>query len=82
MVAAVIAGLAAGIFFVVIFASIFYSPNPIVQKMYYSDVSIMGLKDTYQAGEKIDFSIRANGYGTVCGAPSASIVDLDDPSKI
>jgi hypothetical protein len=81
-VAAVIAGLAVGIAFVVLFASIFSQSNPVVQRKHHFDVSIMGLKDLYNTGEKIDFSVRVKGYGTNCGAPSVKIIDMNNPGRV
>lgn len=81
MAAPVIVGLAVGLVFVVLFASQFNSSSPIVQRKFYSDVSIIGLKDAYRVGENIDFTIRATGYGANCGPPSVMIMDTSDPKK-
>lgn len=73
----VIAGLAVGIAFVVLFASFFNSATPILQREFHADLSIEGLKDRYSAGERIDFTIRAAGYGAICGYPDFKVIDLD-----
>jgi hypothetical protein len=81
-IAPVIVGLAVGIAFVVLFASMFSAANPMIQRSYYAKVSILGMRDVYQAGEKINFSIRAHGYSQICGAPAITIVNMDDPNKV
>ncbi|MGI0018984.1 MAG: hypothetical protein ACREAY_00780 [Nitrososphaera sp.] len=78
----VIAGLAVGIAFVVLFASFFNSATPIVQREFHADLSIEGLKDRYSVGEKIDFAIRATGYGAICGYPDFKVIDLGRNEEI
>jgi hypothetical protein len=73
----VIAGLAAGIILVLLFASFFASTNPIQQRKFHLDLSIEGLKDRYSIGERIDIIIRATGYGTACGYPIAKVINID-----
>lgn len=78
----VVAGLTIGIAVVVLFASLFGSSSPIIQRKAFADVSITGLKEVYRTGEKIDFTIRAKGYGTNCGNPSVTMVDTQNPSNM
>lgn len=75
--AAVIAGLAAGIVLVSLFASLFGSVGPIVQPRFHTDLLIEGLKDRYSVDEEINFIVRAAGYGRVCAYPFIKIIDLD-----
>jgi hypothetical protein len=77
----VVAGLAVGIAFVVLFASFFDSAAPIVQRKFHAELSIEGLKDRYSVGERIDFTVRAAGYGTICGYPDLKVIDWDRNGK-
>lgn len=69
----VIAGLATGIAFVVIFATLTpFSPTSNVgQKQHLVDLTISGLKTTYRAGEVIIFSVNQRGGG--CAFPDVWI---------
>ena len=74
------AGLAAGIALVVLLASLFNTVDMDLEKgRDYLDLSVEGVKETYQVGEKMDFIVKAKGYAE-CGYPTARIVntDLDD----
>jgi hypothetical protein len=71
---AVVAGLAVGIVFVALFAANFGSPNPILQRKLHSELSIEDLRTSYSVDEKIDFVIRATGYGSDCGSPIVQVV--------
>lgn len=61
---------------VALFASLFSLENPVVQRLH-TDLSIEGLKDTYSIGERIDFAVKATGYGTVCAYPFVRVIDID-----
>jgi hypothetical protein len=69
--APVIAGLAAGIGFVVLFAVMFSAVETMPRNS--GDIAIAGLKDSYPAGEAIDFTVTVKGYGTACGYPNVLI---------
>lgn len=69
--APVIAGLAIGIGFVVLFAVMFNAAENMPRNSL--DISIVGLKDSYQVGETIDFTVAVKGYGTACGYPNVMI---------
>lgn len=75
--APVIAGLAAGIVLVALFGSLFSSTAPLVQQRLHTDLSIEDLKGVYSVGEIIHFTVRATGYGPVCGYPFLKVIDLD-----
>ncbi len=78
----VIAGLAVGIAVVVLFALLFGGANSIAQRKFPIDISIDGLNDRYSVAESIDFTIRATGYGIMCGYPNVKIIDLDRGGEI
>lgn len=74
----IIAGLAVGIAFVIAFAFIFgsYPPSQPLAQGHFLTLEINGMKETYNAGEKIDFVFRAYGYEqNLCGYPLVEIVD-------
>lgn len=73
----VIAGLATGIAFVIVFALLFSIASPILHRSFNIVLALEGLKDRYSVGEQIDFNIRATGYGTHCGYPIAQIMNID-----
>ncbi|MEW6604605.1 MAG: hypothetical protein AB1351_07940 [Thermoproteota archaeon] len=73
--APVISGLAVGIGFVILFATLSDDVQPIVYSHY--TTTIEGLKDSYSAGEPIDFVVRVTGFGNGCGYPDVSIKNAD-----
>ncbi len=78
----VVAGLALGISFVVIFAAVANSsfgmspPSHYIGRYPYMTLTIEGLKETYSKGGPIDFTLNVKGYGTNCiETPSIWIKD-------
>ena len=69
----VIAGLAVGIGFIVVFATImpFSSTLNVIQKDHFISLTIKGLKDTYTKGEVVNFSVTQKGGG--CAFPDVWI---------
>ena len=56
---------------------LFGSANPIIKRKFHLDLSIEGLYYGYSTGERIDFTIRAIGYGSDCGYPVVQVINLD-----
>ena len=78
----VAAGLAIGIAFIVLFAFSFNTVDRNFGNLGgYLRVSVDGLKDTYQVGEAIDFTVKAKGYAE-CGNPTARIINTDSNDTI
>src|SRR5581483_2370728 len=82
LTAPVIAGLAVGVGFIVMFAvvanSSFASTSSTFHVSRYPSMSLTidSLKEKYNAGEPIDFTLNAHGYGPDCPeAPSITIRD-------
>jgi hypothetical protein len=71
----VIAGLAVGILFIIIFAFSSGSiPNSAMSTIPNNlNLSIAGLKESYHAGEPITFTLRVTGYGDCYQTPNAAI---------
>jgi hypothetical protein len=69
----VIAGLAIGIGFIVVFATImpFSSTSNVIQKDHFISLTIRGLKATYNIGEAVNFSVTQKGGG--CAFPDVWI---------
>lgn len=71
-----IAGLVVGIGFVVLFSTIMTlagslpatDVNPVLDRYRHIDLSLDGLKDSYRAGEQIDFSLGVEGFDALCDA--------------
>jgi hypothetical protein len=74
--APVIAGLAAGIGFVVLFAVMFNAVETMPRNSFDLAIAIAGLKDSYSIGEAIDFTVTVKGYGTACGYPNVLIKNV------
>ncbi len=71
---AVIAGLAAGVGFVVLFAAIFTPITPALTRgRDQISLTVEGLKSTYKVGEVIDPVIKIRGYGNPCFSPNLAV---------
>ncbi|MGI0048764.1 MAG: hypothetical protein ACREAW_04420 [Nitrososphaera sp.] len=77
----VIAGLAVGVAFIMLFASVFAAVDPVTGKRYHLYVSIDGLEDSYGIGERIEFVVTARGYDHLCGFPNIDIVNADSGER-
>jgi|GEM_PF-1095493 len=82
LAALVIAGLAIGIGFIVMFAIVTNSSFASTPSTHYigrypsMSLTIDSLKEKYNTGESIDFTLNVHGYGTKCPeAPSITIRD-------
>lgn len=79
--APVVAGLAVGILFVVLFASVFNSSEKNATTTTVTKngikISLNGLKSRYSASESLYFTVTAKGYGSICSPVIARIVDMD-----
>jgi hypothetical protein len=78
---AVIGGLVVGIAFVLLFAlvmnTIGSNPANFIGKYRHITLSVSGLKDSYSAGEPLNFTLNASGYGAHCiEDPEITIADL------
>ena len=74
----VIVGLAGGAAFIVVIAIIFISFTgqstiSFPRQNHHFQVSVAGLKDSYEVGERIDFVMRIKGFGDSCASPSFAI---------
>jgi hypothetical protein len=78
--APVIAGLAAGIGFVVLFAVMFNIVETMPRNSL--DVAIAGLKDSYSIREAIDFTVTVKGYGISCGNPNVLIKNASNNATV
>ncbi|MEP0826305.1 MAG: hypothetical protein HRF40_12540 [Nitrososphaera sp.] len=72
--APVAAGLAIGIGFVVLFASLFSTPVRPLAEYRFLKLEIDGMKEIYLTNEKIDFVVKAQGHDIVCGFPKLRIL--------
>ena len=78
----VVVGLATGAVFIVVIATIFVSFTnqsiaPFPKHDYHFQVSVAGLKDSYEVGERIDFVMRIKGFGDTCANPNFAIRNVD-----
>jgi hypothetical protein len=75
----VVAGLAVGIAFVLLFAFSSYVFRDIIIGTTESGgikISLLGMKNRYSMIEPLNFTVTANGYGIICGfEPNAKIFD-------
>jgi len=46
------------------------------------NITIQGLKDTYEVGERFSFHVKVNGYGSFCGDPAVEIFKTTNRSEI
>jgi hypothetical protein len=74
----VIVGLATGAAFIVVIAILFVSftnqsTASFPRDDYHFQVSVAGLKDSYEAGERIDFVMKIKGFGDTCANPNFAI---------
>jgi hypothetical protein len=76
----IIAGLASGIALVALF-DLLVTPSGtnvfVPEDRYGFQVSVYGVKNTYEAGEKIDFVMRIKGFGDTCASPNFAIRNVD-----
>ena len=78
----VVVGLTSGAAFIVVIAIIFISSTgqsttSFPRQNHHFQVSVAGLKDSYEAGERIDFVMRIKGFGDSCASPSFAIRNVD-----
>jgi hypothetical protein len=74
----VIVGLAVGAAFIMVFASIFNSfEQKVTAEQNGVTISIVGLKTRYSAGEALNFSVTAKGYGKICSLVTVKIVNVN-----
>lgn len=78
----VVIGLVTGAAFIVVIAILFVSftnqsTAPFVKHNHHFQVSIAGLKSSYEAGERIDFVMRIKGFGDTCASPNFAIRNVD-----
>src|SRR6185503_13288643 len=78
----VIVGLATGAAFIVVIAILFVSFTNqstvfFTNHNHHFVVSVAGLKDSYEAGESIDFVLRIKGFGDTCANPNFAIRNVD-----
>ncbi|MGI0073710.1 MAG: hypothetical protein ACREA3_07860 [Nitrosotalea sp.] len=45
-------------------------------------IDVIGLQDTYNAGQQVKFKLEAKGYGIPCTSPDITIYKTDQPSVI
>lgn len=46
------------------------------------NITIEGLKDTYEIGKQFSFHVKVNGYGSFCGSPDVEIFKTTNRSEI
>jgi hypothetical protein len=78
----VIVGLATGAAFIVVIAILFVSftnqsTASYPRHDYHFQVSVSGLKNRYEVGERIDFVMRIKGFGDTCANPNFAIRNVD-----
>jgi hypothetical protein len=50
--------------------------------IYYANLELVGLNDTYKTNQIIKFQVKAIGYGIPCDMPAITIYKSDQPSII
>lgn len=50
--------------------------------IYYANLELVGINDTYNTNQIIKFQIKAIGYGIPCDMPAITIYKSDQPSVI
>lgn len=78
-----IAGLAVGAAFIVVFASIFNSfEQKVTAEQNGVTISLVGLKTRYSAGEALNFAVTAKGYGKLCSPVVARILNVNSYTEV
>jgi hypothetical protein len=66
-----------------ILAAVFISsPSIVAAKEPFVNVTIDGLKETYKAGEPVDFVVKVKGYGCDMGFPTVVIMKQENQTQI
>jgi len=50
--------------------------------IYYANLELVGLDDTYKTDQIIKFQVKATGYGIPCDMPAITIYKSDQPSVV